>query len=59
MDAFTETRVRVWKAQPESFRDCAMIDADGVMVETYGRCKQAYRVILLWEELTVCIEAVA
>jgi len=40
MDAFNETRARVWKAQPESFRDCAIIDADGVMVETYGRCKQ-------------------
>ena len=34
MDAFNETRVCVWKAQPERFRDCAIIDADGVMVDT-------------------------
>ena len=40
MDAINEARVHVWKAQPESFRDCAIIEVDGVMVETYGRCKQ-------------------
>ena len=40
MDAVNETRVRVWKAQLESFRDCDIIDADHVMVETYSRCKR-------------------
>ncbi len=51
MDAFNETRVHVWKAQPESFRDRAIIDADGVMVETYGRFKQECRFVVLWKEL--------
>jgi len=40
MDGFNEVRVRVWKAQPSSFREKAVIEADGVMVETYGQCKQ-------------------
>ena len=40
MDAFNEIRRYVWHAQPASFFDEALIDADGVMVETYGRCKE-------------------
>ena len=40
METFNETRVKVWRQQPESFFDEAVIDADGTMVETYGECKQ-------------------
>lgn len=37
---FNNTRVKVWKQQPESFFDEATIDADGTLVETNGECKQ-------------------
>ena len=40
MNAFNEVRVKVWQAQPTDFLDEAIIEADGVMVETYGQCKQ-------------------
>lgn len=39
MEAINETRLRVWRQQPEAFFDEAVIDADGTMVETYGECK--------------------
>ena len=39
MEVFNETRLRVWRQQPQSFFDEAQIDADGTMVETYGECK--------------------
>jgi hypothetical protein len=39
MEVFNETRLRVWRQQPQSFFDEARIDADGTMVETYGECK--------------------
>ena len=39
-EVFNETRLKVWRQQPESFFDAAEIDADGAMVETYGECKQ-------------------
>jgi hypothetical protein len=35
-----ETRVRVWRAQPEAFFDEAIIDADGTLAETTGLCKE-------------------
>ena len=38
--AINETRVRVWRAQPTTFFDEAMIDADGTVVETTGQCKE-------------------
>lgn len=40
METFNETRLKVWRQQPASFFDEAVIDADGTMVETYGECKQ-------------------
>ena len=40
MDAFNEARLRVWKQQPADFFDEAIIDADGTLVATDGRCKQ-------------------
>ena len=33
-------RLQVWRQQPSSFFDEAIIDADGTMVETCGECKQ-------------------
>lgn len=40
MELFNETRLKVWRQQPDSFFDEAVIDADGTMVETTGQCKQ-------------------
>jgi hypothetical protein len=35
-----EVRQGVWAQQPDSFFDCATIDADGTTVETTGQCKE-------------------
>ena len=40
MNAINETRLGVWKQQPDEFFDEAVIDADGTIVETTGECKQ-------------------
>jgi hypothetical protein len=40
MDIFNETRLRVWKQQPEDFFDEAIIDADGTIAPSDGWCKQ-------------------
>ena len=40
IDAFNQTRLRVWKQQPDSFFECATLDMDGSLVETTGECKQ-------------------
>ena len=40
MEAFNETRLRVWKQQPEEFFEEAKIDVDGTLVETLGECKE-------------------
>lgn len=39
MEIFNDIRLKVWRQQPDSFFDEAVIDADGTMVETYGECK--------------------
>jgi hypothetical protein len=39
-EVFNETRTKVWKQQPDSFFEEAVIEADGTMVETTGECKQ-------------------
>ena len=39
MEVFNKMRVKVWRQQPQSFFDEAVIDADGTMVETTGECK--------------------
>lgn len=39
-EVFHETRINVWKQQPEEFFDEACIDGDGAMVVTSGECKQ-------------------
>jgi Transposase DDE domain group 1 len=40
MEAFNETRLRVWKEQPDDFFEEAFIDADGTLAPTGGWCKQ-------------------
>jgi hypothetical protein len=40
MDAFNETRLRVWKEQPGDFFEEAFIDADGTLAPSGGCCKQ-------------------
>jgi hypothetical protein len=40
MEAFNETRLQVWRQQPDTFFEEAIIDADGTMVETTGQCKE-------------------
>ena len=37
---FNSTRMKVWRQQPKSFFDEAVIDADGTMAETTGECKE-------------------
>ena len=38
--AINETRVQVWRAQPDAFFEEAFIDADGTLAETSGQCKE-------------------
>jgi Transposase DDE domain group 1 len=38
--AINETRVRVWRTQPATFFEEAIIDADGTLAETSGQCKE-------------------
>lgn len=40
MNAYNETRLRIWQQQPPEFFNKARIDADGTMVGTLGECKQ-------------------
>lgn len=39
-ESFHEARLKVWKQQPDSFFDLAVIEADGTMVETCGEHKE-------------------
>jgi hypothetical protein len=39
-EVFNETRLKVWRQQPEEFFAEAILEADGTMVETTGECKQ-------------------
>ena len=39
-EAFHDARLKVWKQQPDSFFDLALIEADGTMVETWGERKE-------------------
>lgn len=40
MDAIHRARSRVWRAQSKTQRQLAVIDVDGTIVETHGRCKE-------------------
>jgi len=40
MNTINDVRVKVWREQPASFFDEAIIDADGTLTPTAGECKQ-------------------
>jgi DDE family transposase len=40
MEAINQTRLGVWRRQPASFFQEAIVEADGVMVTTTGECKE-------------------
>src|SRR5262245_1993949 len=40
MDVINDERLLVWGQQPDAFFDRAVIEADGTMVETTGKCKR-------------------
>lgn len=40
MEIFDETRLEVWRRQPQEFFDQAVVDVDGTIVPTHGECKQ-------------------
>ena len=40
MNTINSVRVKVWQQQPASFLEEAVIEGDGAMAETTGRCKQ-------------------
>jgi len=40
MDILNDIRLRVWKRQPAEFFAEAIIDADGVLADTTGQCKE-------------------
>lgn len=40
MNTINNVRVKVWRQQPASFLEEAIIEGDGTMVETTGECKQ-------------------
>ncbi len=44
MEAINRVRIAVWKQQPDRFLEEAVIDVDGTMVETYGRCKEGVNI---------------
>ena len=39
-EVFNTTRLKVWRQQPKSFFEEAILDGDGTMVEITGECKQ-------------------
>jgi hypothetical protein len=44
MNTINDVRLEVWKQQPESFFDEAIIEADGTLTPTTGECKQGMEV---------------
>jgi len=44
MDTVNDIRVGIWRQQPEEFFERAVIDADGVVVETTGECKEGMEI---------------
>lgn len=40
LEAINETRLEVWKRQPDEFFDEAVIDGDGTLARTNGECKE-------------------
>jgi hypothetical protein len=39
-DIYDEVRIGIWQQQPSDFFGCAILDADGTLVETNAQCKE-------------------
>ena len=48
---FNAVRLKVWRQQPASFFDEAILEADGTMVETTGECKEGIQVVVYRRDL--------
>jgi len=44
MDIINEVRLAVWRKQPDEFFQEAVIDADGIIAETTGECKEGMNI---------------
>ena len=44
MDIINGIRLRVWRTQPDEFFEEAVIDVDGMIVETTGECKEGMNI---------------
>ncbi len=44
MDIINDVRLGVWRTQPDEFFEEAVIDADGMIVETTGECKEGMNI---------------
>jgi len=44
LDIINGIRLRVWRTQPDEFFEEAVIDADGMIVETTGECKEGMNI---------------
>ena len=44
MEVVCFVRMKVWRQQPDSFFEEALIDADGTMVETGAQCKEGFAI---------------
>jgi len=44
MDIINEVRLGVWRKQPDEFFEEAVIDVDGMIVETTGECKEGMNI---------------
>jgi hypothetical protein len=59
MEAINEVRLNVWRQQPEEFFEEAIIDADGLLAETTGECKEgmalAYKGVWSYHPLIVSL----
>jgi len=44
MRAINDVRVKVWRQQPASFFERAIVDGDGTLVTTFGECKQGMEI---------------
>jgi hypothetical protein len=44
MNTINDVRVKVWRAQPDSFLEQAIIESDGLMVPTTGACKEGMEI---------------
>jgi len=44
MDTINQVRLPIWRAQPQTFRQQAIVDVDGTITATTGECKQGMNI---------------